>query len=1177
MKINSIVAPSFMRRQLPHTIMRVLTFFLCTTLFGFNVENSFSQDIILIKKSELVTVNQVFKIIKKQSDYRFIYPKKFFKKSPKIQLEKGEIRIVDLLTKSLSTANTSFELLENKTIVIKENTKISLLRPKEISVSQEISVSGLITDQEGLPLPGANIIEKGTANGVQTDFDGNYSLVIKDLNATLVVSYLGYKTQEVPVSNKTTVNISLEEDAAQLEEVVIVGFGTQKKANLTGANSTIDFSETLGDRAIVNSAQALQGSIPGLEININSGSPGAGVSDINIRGFESINGGSPLILMDNVEVNINDINPADIDKVTVLKDAAASAIYGGRAAFGVVLITTKRGKKGTKTKFNYSSSFSISRATELLEQASPLEVATYLLDNRIAEFPTGERPAEWIDLINDFNANPSLYPTGYFEDQGGQIWKLRDNDQVGEFIDNIGVAQIHNVGISGGSESTAYRISLGFNNEDGIMVTDRDSFKRYNLNASIDTDVTDKFSVSFGTQYINSNRSLPQASYNQLRGNPSFYAIGNYIADDGTETPFASAANLARFNVPEVRDQNNIRMTGSLNFKPTKGLKLTGEYTFQTRVDDRRSSNNAFVFQSPFRINSANTPALSSYFRRNNKVVYNAINLYANYEKSFGNHNFSTLVGFNHETNSAETFSASGDNLLNVDLPSLTGTQENPAVNDNFGEWAVQGAFGRFAYNYKEKYLLEVNGRYDGSSRFPRADRFGFFPSFSAGWTVSKENFFKPLLSVVSQLKFRGSWGEVGNQRIEDGNGNQILYPFLSTLGPANANWINPLTGQRYVTLTSPDLVSESFTWERVRSLNFGVDASFFSNRLSTTFDWYKRETLDQLDFGLSLPAALGTGAPLQNVADLENIGWEFALSWKDKIGDFSYRISANVYDSDTEITKLVRDDRLINNLFVGRTIGDIWGYVTDGYYTVDDFVDGTLNTDNTSANFLQGGTLKDGVTSIEGVDSNPGDIKFKDLDGDGIITAGNNTVDLAGTDDDPANVGPGDRKIIGNNRRHFRYGLSGSAAYKGFDFSFTVVGVGERDVNLGSGSLNFPHTGSFSGVLKHQLDYWTPDNPTGFFPRNYDGSGNYGISRRTQTKYLGDGSYWNLRNVSLGFTFPPEALDKTFIDNLRISVSAENPIIKDKLPSGLNSEFDGNGGRYPFQKRFSFGVSLTF
>jgi TonB-linked SusC/RagA family outer membrane protein len=495
-------------------------------------------------------------------------------------------------------------------------------------------------------------------------------------------------------------------------------------------------------------------------------------------------------------------------------------------------------------------------------------------------------------------------------------------------------------------------------------------------------------------------------------------------------------------------------------------------------------------------------------------------------------------------------------------------------ISDSYADWRVLGYFGRINYNYKEKYFLEANGRYDGSSRFPAGSRFLFLPSFSAGWNVAKEPFFSKYESL-SILKLRASWGEIGNQNTAD------YYPAIPGYEDFNASWINLDNDQRYLSLRPGQLVSNSFTWEKVRTTNLGVDIGLFRDKLSASFDIYKRETIGMLAAGLDLPKILGTEAPDQNIADLETNGWEFEIGWKDKKGDVRYGLNFNLFDNNSKITNFLNESGLIDRNYIGREIGEIWGYVTDGYYTIDDFVEGTLDAD-LSGPFRQ---LKNGVPVIENAPvPYPGDVKYADLNGDGVINAGNSTlvVELDEAGNPIPRTGPGDRQIIGNSTRRYQFGLNGYVGYKGLDLSFVLSGVGKRDLwRANNGDIIWPFPSLFDHIYKHQLDYWTPDNQDAYYPRVYGNpvgntGSNYGNSRQVQTKYLSDESYLRIQNITIGFSPPQSVIKRLKVDNLRIFLSGNNLFTFDNLVKGLDPDQTSNG-YYPIMRNYSFGLNLTF
>ena len=1020
----------------------------------------------------------------------------------------------------------------------------------------QTTITGTVSAEEGA-LIGASVVVQGSSRGTLTDDEGKYSLSVPDNATTLVISYFGYEQQEVEIGGRSVIDITMVASTSSLDEVVVVGFGSQKKAHLTGAAASVEMGDVLANRPVTNPLLALQGTIPGFQITSNSGQPGASGIGINIRGATTINGsGAPLILLDNVPVSAEDINPQDVESVTVLKDASATSIYGARAAFGVVLITTKKGNRNQPVKFNYSTTLSRSMPEDIPEKASTYDFVNALNDWGLDAFWTGQDIPTWVGFVEEYRNNPGAYPEGYAE-KDGLRYPLQDTDLIGAWLNDPGATQIHNFSFSGGSDRTTYRVSAGLSDEDGIIVTRNDSYRKYNLNAALTTDLTSKLTATANILYRNSTRRSPLGSYgNAISFNTYTPATGNHVMDDGTEIPYFTPANVERLKEAPLFLDDNIRLFGKLLYKPVNGLEIIGEYTFQKSNSDNITSDNQVLTVNPERFTLNAVDPVNTFYRRfNSRTVYNALNLYARYSIGFGNHNFSILGGTNRESNDFESFWVRKTNLINVNLPSISGASGTVTGDDSFGQWAVLGFFGRFNYNFKEKYFLEANGRYDGSSRFPKDSRFGFFPSVSAGWHLGREAFLDNV-GFLSELKLRASWGEIGNQNTPG------LYPAVPGMPIQNASWLNEATGVTYVTVGLPALVSSSFTWERVQTQNIGLDLGLFESRFSASLDLFSRQTIGMLIPGAELPGVLGTDAPTQNAADLQTRGWELAAGWQDQKGEFSYSLGFTLSDNQAEITKFDNPAGLLSQFYVGRKIGEIWGYTTDGYYTTDDFVEGSLNED------LMGGTLKEGIPHWEGRDQNPGDIKYVDLNGDGLITDGNNTLE-----------DPGDRSIIGNNTRRYQYGLYGNAAWKGFDLAVLINGVGKRDIYQNN-SVRFPYTNEFQVVYISQLDYWTADNQDAYFPRNYPlGGVNYGISRSTQTKYMLNGAYMRVKNITLGYSIPTSLLNRVRIDKLRIFIAGENIFDLNEYPDGINTELAnrGNGATYPYMRSYSVGANLTF
>ena len=1028
---------------------------------------------------------------------------------------------------------------------------------------QNKEIKGKVLDESGMPLSGASVIVKGSSNGVAADFDGNYTITVNE-NDTIVISFIGYITQEQVVNGKTTINIVLSEDASQLDEIVVVGFGTQKRSNISGSVTTVKMDEVLGDRPVTNVSTALQGVAAGLQIVNTSGQPGRNNTSIELRGFGSINNATPpLILVDNVEMSLQDVNPNDIKNVNILKDAAATSIYGARGAWGVILITTKKPERGQRIKFNYRNTVSMSSPVELPEKPSIYEFATMLDKVGITHYWSNQNVKTWLNYLEDYKVNPGQYPSGTVLDDDGYNYPLKETYPIDQLLNNQGILTKHDFSFSGGSAKSSYRVSTSYSDEDGIIITDNDSYTKYNVNAYLDTDLTDKIKSATNIFYRKSERSNPRGAYNQAVNEPVWLPTGSYTLEDGSTLPFDSPDNLERL-LPHTKVKTDvIRLFQKVTYEPIDRLKFSGEFTFERGNTTSKSSNIQLrtVNRAQYVPNNSN-PDLTSVSKNFSEYEQNAFNFYINYGISLNEtHNFDAMAGYNRESSFSNGFNINRLNLLSTDVPAIDSAIGTIDGGDFFSETAVMGYFGRLQYNYKEKYFVEGNIRHDGSSKFPRSDRFGTFTSFSAAWNVKKESFLKDA-DWISLLKFRGSYGEIGNQDIP---GNP--YPYISQWSPRDT-WLLNESGVRYTTIETGQLVSPSLTWETAQKTNLALDAAFLSNRLSTTFEVYRNRTLDMLIPGKELPAVLGTDAPVTNAGDLETKGWEVEVAWRAGKNDFKYGFNFNIYNNESKITKFDNPAGLLSDYYVGQTIGEIWGYETDGYYRVDDFVEGTLDA------HLNGDTrqLKEGVVGFEsGAIPYPGDIKYVDLDGDGIITDGVNTLEDSG-----------DRRIIGNSRRKLLYGFNGNASYKGFDFSFALSGVGKRDRNL-SGAKAFPYAGQFDDMFKHQLDYWTPDNQDAFYPRMYGNNtnfsgdrGNYGHSRRTQTKYLRDASYLRINNITLGYNLPKDVLEKINFDKIRLFVSGENLHTFHQLPKGISPDLNADGA-YPIMKNIAIGAQLSF
>ena len=1045
------------------------------------------------------------------------------------------------------------------------------------TITQQDGVcKGVVKDNQGETVIGASVVVKGSTNGTITGLDGDFTLNNVKRGDVIQISYIGYVSQEV-VWQGTPLNITLKEDSQTLEEVVVVGFGSQKKANLTGSVSQVKMDDVLGERPVTNVKNALQGSMPGLMVS-GGASPGEAKS-FNIRGTVSINGMNPLVLIDNVEGDIDLLNPEDIESVTVLKDAASSAIYGARAAAGVILITTKKAKKGEKFNLNYNANFGFQTSINSPKQASLDE---YLRAYQAAGFSEtyyagNGSVSKWREYLAGYKENPAAYPTvgdGIYIGEDGAPYYLNDKD-VYKAFQETSFMQTHNLTANGGTEKLRYRLSAGLTKEDGPLIESKDTYMRKNISSFISADITDWLTQEADFRYTVADRSEPMGSgdgiycMNHISFYPSGMMPGSVNTSVGKDLPLITPENQIRYNNPYLTDTDNTRIYLRTIMRPIKGLELVGEYTY-----DRKNWQKSYYAKkweyTTEQLGSNNSVTSDYLFKSEDHEDYNALNLYGTYNFSIKeDHMFKVMAGFNQERKQNSWISVQTHDMIAPSAPSFTSATGKIIPQNSYSDYAIRGAFYRINYNYKDRYLFEANGRYDGSSKFPKDDRFGFFPSFSVGWNIAREAWMEKALDYVSDLKLRASWGQIGNQNI----GNYGYYSTMQPVGNSNY-WLKD--GEFITYISTPGLVSNSFTWETVETLDIGFDASMFNSRLQVTFDWYQRTTRDMLIAGIQLPAVVGTSAPMRNAADMRTRGWEIAVNWRDQIGDWKYNVGFNLYDYKSKITKYSNnEDKLLSqNYYEGKTLGEIWGYVSDGFYTIDDF-DGP-------------GTwqLKDGVASLDGYNPRPGDEKFVNLNDDrgtNEINSGLNTVDS-----------PGDQKVIGNSTPRYNFGVNLGVSYKGFSLSAILQGTAKRDVWIGGMSL-FPFGGSakaYYPVFYNQTDYWEPmgscdgqytendreywiaKNPDASLYRLYSNMQNHGSNQRASTKYLQNGAYMRLKNITLAYTFPKALISKVSLSALKVFVSAENLATISSLPKGYDPERLSWG--YPFYRTLSFGLNVT-
>lgn len=1028
-------------------------------------------------------------------------------------------------------------------------------------IQQNGVCNGVVTDTTGETVIGASVVVKGTTNGTITGLDGDFSLSGVTKGSILVVSFVGYQNTEVKW-NGQPLTIVLKEDTKVLDEVVVVGYGTQKKANLSGAVAAVD-GKVLQDRPITNIGQGLQGVVPNLNITMNNGGAPGATSSFNIRGNTSLNGGSPLVLVDNVQMDANLVNPDDIESISVLKDAASASIYGARAAYGVILITTKKGKKSDKPTVSLSATGYWQSPALTFHNVNSMQYLTmmdeaYQNDGGSGHYFKSQVYQYAEDYFNGKYDSPVFFDTAYDTYKYGYC----GNTDWWDELYKTSFSQIYTANISGGNDRTTYYASVSMNDQGGILKAGDDKYNKYNANVNISSNITKWLNVSAkiahtytdelhptgGTTAMNSTAYSGLSSYSgMMKGDlsplmPVKHPDGHYAGQGSYTNPVAimEQGGNAQYK------QNDLWMTGAVKITPIKGLVINADYTwnFYGKSSNQHVQNFYDYTAVPGTENYYPWTNPSSVTVTNNDDYYNAFNAFAEYTFSLKEkHNFKVMVGYNQENKHKKYHYAGRKNLIDSSNPSLNLAYGDMAMNGSETHWSVNGFFARINYDYNGKYLLELNGRYDGSSKFPHGDRYAFFPSASVAWRVSEEKFWEPIRGWFDNFKLRASYGSLGNQALDESRyGN---FPYLATYG-INTKYGALLNGTRPVAVSVPGLVSASFTWETVNQIDFGFDASFFGGRLNTSFDWYRRNTKDMLTAGQALPAVLGTSVPQENAADMKTVGWEVSLEWNDRLSNgFGYHIKGVLSDYQASITKFSNPTKLLGTHYVGEKLNEIWGYVSNGLFQSDE------DAKAADQSYLSGGSW------------GAGDVKYEDLNNDGKIDIGKNTLDDSG-----------DRKIIGNSTPRYSYGITAGFDYKGFDFEMFWQGIGKRDYWLG-GSQFWGFTDEWCTPLTSSLDYWTEDNRDAYFPRLH----HYGVNggnHQVSTRYLQNAAYLRLKNVVLGYTIPRSITEKVKISRLRVFVQGENlltftPLIDSYDPETLNNM------TYPINKKISVGLNLTF
>lgn len=1064
--------------------------------------------------------------------------------------------------------------------------------------AQNRSISGKVFDTNEEPLIGVTVTIENTTIGAITDIDGAFTLQVPEGKVVLNVSYVGFVPQKVTVaSGQSNVTVRLSEDAVLLNEVVVVGYGKQKKVNLTGAVASVG-GEELENRVTKSLSSMLQGTVAGLNVTTSSGVPGSSAS-INVRGITSIHESEPLVLIDGAVGDIDRVNPNDVESISVIKDASAAAIYGARAAFGVILVTTKSGAaKDGKATVRYSGRFGWQAPTTSTDYETTGYWSVYTI-NQFWQANSGTLYVDYTDQdmqelwnrVNDKTEHPDRPWVVEDVRNGRNQWVYYGNYDWWHSLyrDNRPMQQ-HNVSISGGKDDVKYFVSGSYDKQTGILRENPDIYRKYNLRSKIDFRINEWLTMSNNTSFYSSQYSylgdgdventLAYSARHALACFPQKNSDGSWLYS----TPYLNykVANGRHILLGENSHRNVERSTDFTNttrlvYAPIRELSFTGDFTYR-QYQSRNTSRSNVMYYREYPDGELLSYATGAGANRLDEAVntnqYYSTNIFGTYDDTFNQaHHLSVVGGMNYEAWKNKNISAYGENLVSTDLDDLDLVGQNAegatitGVGGGQNEYALLGIFGRINYDYKSRYLFEVSGRYDGTSRFASGSRWGFFPSASAGWRISEESFFQPVRQWIDNLKVRGSFGSLGNQNIS----SYYSFARLISISSLGYTFGEGSVLPKYSSLSAP--IASGMTWETAQQWDFGFDLTMLGNRLNLTVDGYIRDTKDMLTDGVDLPGVYGADLPDMNAADLRTKGYEITLNWRDRLTlgnkPFEYSVGLNLSDYKSVITKYDNENKTFaKDYYEGMEIGEIWGYVTDGLFQTDE--EAKAYAEKVDLSYV----LKGQTGGWQA-----GDVKFVDLDGDGKVGIGSNNVD-----------NPGDRKILGNSLPSFSYGISASAQWNGFDVSAFFQGTGNHYWYPAGQSMPFwgPYSYPYLSFLQKDFlaDVWTAENTDAYFPRAMAYSASGGVLSNVNDRYLQNLRYLRFKNLTVGYTLPQSWTGKARIESVRIYFTGENlcywsPLKKHSRyvdPEAAIDRSDAyNNAYYPWQKSFLFGIDVTF
>lgn len=1098
--------------------MKLILLFVAISFFQLSAVESYAQNTKINLSLSNVTLEEAIKTIEANTQFVFFFSHSAIDMTKHVDLNVKNGNIKDVLNQILSSYNYRIE--DNKIVLLGK-------------VQQDGKITGVVSDAFG-PIAGANVVVKGTTNGTITDMDGHFSLDAPK-GAKLQISYIGYISKELTVGDKTDYAIELVEDSQALEEVVVVGYGTEKKVNVIGSIAQIG-SEKLENRSTPQLSNALTGQMAGVTVIQRSGRPGNSGGEIRVRGVGSFGGESDksdaLVLIDGIPGKLNDVSSEDVESISVLKDASTAAIYGSRAANGVILVTTKTGKEG-KVSVGYNGYVGFNTPTALPEFVDTWQYATLYNEAVGREAYTQEEIQKFRD-----GSDPDHYANARYLD---------------EVFSRKGLQTGHDVTINGGNAENKYMVSFGYLKQNGIV--EKNDYQRYNARANLINEILPGLKLTSRLSGVYGNRKEPMAPGGDDASNMliliqkalRFPGLTPTVLSDGTfgagrelhGTPAGWIKSDSFYENPEFSLNANVR----LDYNPIKDLQLSaiGAYTYTN--DEERT------YRSTMKLSGDRVLGPSELKHKMGKTIYKTFQATAEYNKTIGGHTFGILAGYSWEQEDYRYVQGSRDKFPGNDLPYLNaGSPDNQKSEGTGNAWAIQSGFGRLRYNFNERYLFESTVRYDGSSRFPQSKKFGFFPSVAAGWRLSEENFFKEneSLGFISNLKLKVSWGRLGNQNI----GN---YPYQSVyeLGQNYPFGDTYTQGAAVTTAVDPTI-----KWEETETIDGGLEAVFWNGLLSVNASYFNRRTYDILyKPSGSVSTILGQKISEMNTGELKNFGWEFEVGHRNKIGDVSYNVNANLSIIKNKLTTLgVGNVEQLNgmvgngsDLFIGYPIQMYYGYVSDGVFLDENDIKSWHDQSKVTPN------------------PQPGDIRYKDISGPDGVPDGK--------------IDPNyDRVYLGSRIPKFTFGLNLGVEYKGVDLSVLLQGVaGVTGLLDGFAGWAFRGDGN---IQKWQAEgRFDPANPTRYpdYPRLEDLSNSTTPNIVTSDFWTQDASYIRLKNIQLGYTFPKKMLQAAKISNLRVYVQAENPLCWNKYKPGWDPEINTSGNYYPILATYTFGVNFKF